>query len=658
MDVENGLFKKSGVSREAGEIKAPNGTNGIGKNGAFCMVISLLCVGLTIFQIFGFVTGRFPAMEQRSIFLGMILSITLLIHIRDKWQKGVVDLWSLFLLAGTVFATAYAFLNWNGMAFRVIRPERLDLIVGFLLLASVINCANVRLGRPLPIIAMAFFFYALLGNKIGGSMGTGSFTIQRVVSVLTMETSGIYGTILGTAARQIFVFILFGSFLEISGAGRFFLQLAGALFGSLKGSGAKVNTVAGGLLGMVSGSAVANVMAVGPMTVPMMEKDGFSKKFCGAVSAISGTGGQLMPPVMGTAAFIMAETLAIPYGDVTKSALIPGILFYLAIWISINFHSNRLGLKRSREKTEWLPIFKQGYYYFIPLIFLIVAISVWGFTPVKAGLWSTVLLIGVSWLNRESRMGFCAIREAMEQTAKNALTVTVACAVAGIMVGILSLTGLGLKLSTVLLTLSGGRLMALLIFTMIAGLIMGMGMTTTSVYIVLSVLVAPALVDFGVYPIAAHLFVFYFGILSCITPPVATAVFASAGLVGESPVKLGFYTAKRAIPIYVIPFLFVLNPELLLIGNHPLVMTAEIILSALIITALCGFVEGAGRREFTLLRRILLLAFSALGLSPFSVVKLISGLGILLLLWENYRKGPGETGKLSIRSVLGSVREE
>lgn len=601
-------------------------------------LISLLCAALTGIQLFGYVTGIFPAMQQRSLFLGFILSITLLIHIRNKLSMHIIDLWSIFVLAVTVFASVYVFANWYGMSFRVIRPNKLDLIVGLVLITAVLNCANVRLGRPLPLIALLFIFYALLGHRIGGSMGTGGFTIQRVISFLTMETSGIYGTILGTAARHIFIFIIFGSFLEISGASKFFLELAGALLGSLKGSGAKVNTMASGLLGMVSGSAVANVMAVGPMTVPIMKKDGFSNEFCGAISAISGTGGQLMPPVMGTAAFIIAETLSMSYGDVTKSALIPGILFYLTIWISINFHSNRLGLKKNKEKIDCRPILKNGFYYLIPIIFLILTISVWKWSPVKSGMWSTLLVIIVSQFNREKRMRLPDIWQAMVQSAKGALTVSVACAVAGIIVGILSLTGLGLKFSTVLLALSGSYKLVLMIFTMIAGLILGMGMTTTSVYIVLSVLVAPALVEFGVYPIAAHLFVFYFGILSCITPPVATAVFASAGLVGESPIKLGFYTAKKAIPIYIIPFLFVLNPELLMLGGNIGNILFEFCMSVLTIIALCGSIEGVGKNKFTKMERVLLFVAAICELHSSIIIKIVSNGVILAILLKNYLK--------------------
>ena len=601
-------------------------------------LISFLCVLLTGIQLISYIFGIFPAMQQRSLFLGFILSIILLIHIRSKLERKILDLWSVFLLLGTIFAASYTFINWYEMSFRVIRPEKLDLMVGILMIAAVVNCANIRLGRPLPLIGMLFIFYALFGQYIKGNMGTVSFTIQRVISNLTMETSGIFGTILGTAAKQIFVFMIFGSFLELSGASEFFLKITSTMLGSLKGSGAKVNTMAGGLLGMVSGSAVANVMAVGPMTFPMMKKDGFSNNFCGAIAAISGTGGQLMPPVMGTAAFIIAETLAVSYGEVTKAALIPGILFYLTIWITINCHSNHLGLEGRQEKAEWMPVVKDGFYYLVPIIFLIITISVLKWSPIKAGMWSTVLVVAVSQLNKEKRMTLKTIIQAMENSAKGALTVSAACAVAGIIVGILSVTGLGLKFSTVLLAFSGGHKIVLLIVTMVAGLILGMGMTTTSVYIVLSVLVALALVDFGVEPIAAHMFVFYFGILSCITPPVATAVFASASLLNVSPIKLGLYTSRIAIPIYIIPFLFVLNPALLMLEGTGVWIIVEFILSALTVIALCSSIEGCFVTELNGPERVLLFVGAVCELHTSVMVKLFSNLLIAIILLKNIRQ--------------------
>lgn len=601
--------------------------------------IALICMALTVIQLISYGFGLFPPMQQRSLFLGFILTICLLTVIRDKLVRHVLDLLSIVLLVGTVCASAYIFINWHSMSFRVVTPTRLDLIMGFLLLAAVIHCANLRLGIALPLVATAFIFYALLGSRIPGDLGTSAFSIQRVVAALTMETSGIFGTILGTASKQIFVFMIFGSFLELSGATRFFLDYAGTLLGTLKGSGAKANTLAGVLFGMVSGSAVANVMAVGPMTLPMMKQDGFDDEFCGTVSAISGTGGQLMPPVMGTAAFIIAETLSISYGDVTKAALIPGVLFYLTLWIMINCRASHLGIRGKREKRNSFAVLKRGWFYFVPIVFLILTISVLKWSPLKAGICSTILVILVSQFNKESRMTLKIVCRALENSARGAVTVSIACAVAGIIVGILSITGLGLKFSSILLAISGGYKLALLLLTMAAGLILGMGMTTTSVYIVLSVLVAPALVDFGIYPIAAHLFVFYFGILSCITPPVATAVFASASLLNVSPVKLGMHTSKFAIPIYIIPFLFVLNPELLMLEGGIAEILVEFILCGLTVLAMSGSIEGYYHAEFSRFERVLLFGMAMCELSTSPIVKAVSNMVIVLLILKNVMHG-------------------
>ncbi|MDD3253236.1 MAG: TRAP transporter fused permease subunit [Lachnospiraceae bacterium] len=605
-------------------------SNGIDK------IIRISCITLTVIQLVSYISGIFPAMQQRSIFLGFILEIALLMMIQEKLKNHVLDLFGIMLLIGSVAATAYVFFNWETMSYRVVSPGRLDLIMGFFIIASVIYCANKRLGLALPLVAMAFIFYALLGSQIPGNLKTSSFTIQRIVATLTMETSGIFGTILGTASKQIFVFMIFGSFLELSGATQFFLEYVGALLGGLKGSGAKANIMAGILFGTVSGSAVANVMAVGPMTIPMMKRDGFDDEFCGIVSAISGTGGQLMPPVMGTAAFIMAETLSVSYGEVIKAALLPGILFYMALWIATDCRLNHLGIRSKLEKKNSFKILKKGWFYFVPLIFLILTITVMRWSPLKAGMWSTALVVIVSQLNPEKRMNLRMIAKALENSARGAITVSIACAVAGIIVGILSITGLGLKFSTILLAISGGHKLFLMVLTMLAGLVLGMGMTTTSVYIVLSVLVAPALVEFGIYPIAAHLFVFYFGILSCITPPVATAVFASASLLDVSPVKLGISTTKYAIPIYIIPFLFVLNPALLMLEGSAIGVVAALLLCGLTIIALSSSVEGFFCSSYTKVERVVLFAMAMCECSQLVSLKIISNSVIVLILLKNY----------------------
>lgn len=602
-------------------------------------VITVLAIAMTAVQLWTYAFGLLPAMEQRSLFLGFTLGLVLLIDIRDGLKRDKLDLWSIFLLFGSVAACVYTFFAWNGMSLRIISPEKLDIVMGILILAAVIKCTNRRLGLALPLITLVFLFYALLGSYLPGEIGTGYFTVQRVTAHLTMSTSGVFGTVLGTAAKYIFVFVIFGAFLEHSGASAFFLELTDRLLGGTKGSGAKVGVLSGALFGTISGSAVANVMATGPMTIPMMKKNGMNGMFAGAVTSIAGTGGQLMPPVMGTAAFIIAETIAVSYGAVTKAALIPGVLFYLTLWVAINFHSNRLGLTGTKERKDWRPLMKGMVFYATPIVFLIAAISVLRWSPIKAGLWATVLVVVLSQFNKADRMGLKRILKAMEKAAYDSLSVGAACAVAGVIIGILSLTGLGLKFSGLLVALSGGHLLVLLVLTMLAGLILGMGMTTTSVYIVLSVLVAPALTAFGIAPMAAHLFVFYFGILSCITPPVATAVYAAASIAGESPMKLGWYTTKLAIPIYLLPFLFILNPELLMLEGSIWAILLEFILAALSIAALTAAVEGYCRTRLGLVERVVL------ALCPFAMLqrgiplKLCAAAVILAVFLWNWRRG-------------------
>lgn len=569
-------------------------------------LLAVLAIVMTGVQLWTYTFGLLPAMEQRSLFLGFTLALLLLMDLRDGLKRDKLDLWSIFLLAGSLIACAYTFLCWNAMSLRLIAPEKLDIVMGILILAAIIKCTNRRLGIALPLIMLVFVFYALLGSYLPGEMGTGYFTVQRLVAHLTMSTSGVFGTVLGTAAKYIFVFIIFGAFLSHSGASAFFLELTDRLLGGTKGSGAKVGVFSSALFGTISGSAVANVMATGPMTIPMMRKNGMSGMFAGAVTSIAGTGGQLMPPVMGTTAFIIAETIAVGYGAVTKSALIPGLLFYLTLWVAINFHSNHLGLAGTKERKDWRPMLKSSFFYVTPIVFLILAISVLRWSPIKAGLWSTVLVVVLSQFNPRDRMGLKKILKAMEEAAYDSLTVSAACATAGVIIGILSLTGLGLKFSGLLVALSGGHLMLLLVLTMAAGLILGMGMTTTSVYIVLSVLVAPALISFGISPMAAHLFVFYFGILSCITPPVATAVYSAASIAGESPMKLGWYTTKIAAPIYLLPFMFVLNPELLMLEGNIFQILLQFTMAAIGLAAIAAALEGCFRTRLSVPLRIVL----------------------------------------------------
>ena len=422
-----------------------------------------------------------------------------------------------------------------------------------------------------------------------------------------MELSGIYGQVAGISATYIFLFVLFGAFLENSGAGKFFIDLSTATVGKFSGGSAKVTTVSSCLFGMVSGSAVANVMTVGPLTIPMMEQSGYSKRFSGAITSVAGTGGQFMPPIMGAAAFIIAETLGIPYMNVAKAAFIPGVLYYLAIIFIIDLRSSKLHMKGLDEVPDWKVVLKKDFYLSIPVLLLVYFLAVIRWSPIKSGFWAIVAMIAVSWLRKDTRMGPKKILQAFEAGAYGSLDVAIVCALAGIMIGMLSVTGLGLKFSNLLLALSGGKLPVLLALTMVAALILGMGMTTTSVYIILSVLVAPALIKMNVTPLAAHLFVFYFGILSAITPPIATASYAAASVAKDDPMKLGWVAWKIGLSGYILPFMFISSPELLMEGSWPAIILATIS-GAIGIFALSVAIEGYYRGEVNVILRVLLLA--------------------------------------------------
>lgn len=607
--------------------------------------ITAVAILMSICHLITYIFGLMPAMQQRSMFLFFTTTIILLEAILGKLKENKIDLLSIFLLIGSTVACAYVFMNWYDMSFRVISPQKIDIILGILIIATVIECTRKKLGMALPIITLGFVFYALLSSYMPEIIKGSSSTVQRLVSYLTMETSGIYGMVLGTASKYIFIFVIFGAFLQNSGASEFFLDFTDCLFGRTKGGSAKVDVVSSGFFGMISGSAVANVMTTGPITIPMMKKNGFSSNFAGTVTAIAGTGGQLVPPIMGTAAFIMAETINVPYSKIIVAAIIPGIFYYMCLWIMINFHCNKMGIKGTKEKRDWKPIFKKGYMYLIPIIFLIVSISILQWSPVKAGVWGIALIIIASQFNKERRMGIKQIMKSLEDGARSSVSVGIACAVAGIVIGILSITGLGIKFSNIMLQISGDSLMLLLVLTMIAGLILGMGMTTTSVYIVLSVLVAPALVTMGVKPIAAHLFVFYFGILSCITPPVSTASFAAASIAEVPPMKLGMYISKKAIPIYYLPFLFVLNPALLMDAS-PLKILVSTIFAVIIMTGICAAIEGYFKSQLGMIQRIMLMICGAMFLNTSVIVEIVSVIIVLSIGVFNFNKSRQEESLL------------
>jgi len=559
------------------------------------LVMGVLGVGMSCFHLFTAAIGSLPTMEQRSIHLSFVLGM---IFLRSASRRpgafGIRDLVDCVLAVLGIAVTIYAAINWMDMSARVAFPEDIDLVMGVILVALVLEGTRRELGNAIPILAVIFILYALFGNLIPfKELAHRGYPLWRVLSNLTMATEGIYGQVLGVSATYIFLFVLFGAFLENSGASKFFIDLSLAFFGKSRGGPAKVATVSSGLFGMVSGSAVANVMSVGPFTIPMMTRLGYDPKFAGGVISVSGTGGQFMPPIMGAAAFIIAETLSMPYMEVVKAAFIPAFLYYVALWFIVDIRAQRENIQvvPDNQIPNWKEVLFKNFYLGIPLALLIYFLAVIRWSPLKAGFWCIISLLVVACFKKETRPTPERLFRALRDGATGSLSVAIVCAAAGIIIGILSLTGLSLKFSQLLISLSMGSMPILLMLTMLAGLVLGMGMTTTSVYIVLSVLVAPALTRMGVQGIAAHLFVFFFGILSAITPPVATASYAAASITKTSPTALGYEGWRIGLAGYIIPFMFIYNPTLLMQGS--ILEIGQSVLTAMIgIYCLAAALEG------------------------------------------------------------------
>ena len=379
-----------------------------------------------------------------------------------------------------------------------------------------------------------------------------------------------------------FMFILFGSVLEKTGMGKFIIDLAMALAGWSTGGPAKVAVLSSGLMGTISGSSVANVCTTGMFTIPLMKSVGYKPYFAGAVEAVASTGGQIMPPVMGAGAFILAQFLGVPYIEVAIAAIVPALLYYFAVMVQVHFEATRLGLRGlpRHQLPQLMPLLKSQGFLLIPLIAIIYFLLA-GYTPLKAAFNGIIVSYVLSFLNKETRLTPVRLKEAFEAGARGAIGVACACATVGIVVGMATLTGLGLRIAGAIVTLAGGKLLPTLLLTMCASILLGTGLPTTANFIVTSMMAAPALLQFGVPPMAAYMFVFYFGIAADLSPPVALAAYAGAGIAGADPMRTGFTAFKLALAGFLIPYIYVYNPMLLLIDYQPLEF-AQAVATALI----------------------------------------------------------------------------
>lgn len=557
--------------------------------GVWAWIVTFLGVALTVFHLYTAYFGMLPSQKQGAVHLGTALGIIfLLFPVRAGLQKSQnkIPWYDVFLAFTAMYVTYHKILFFDSiLQSRISGYSTPDVIISVAGILLVLEATRRTVGLPIVIVASVMIAYAVFGNYVPTRiLSHAGFSFERTTTNLWYRESGVFGTPIQISAKFIFLFLFFGVMLVHTKIGQFFNDIAYSLTGRFTGGTAKAAVTASALQGMISGSSVGNTVASGSFTIPMMKKSGFKPEFAAATEASASTGGQIMPPLMGAAAFIMMEYLGVPYTDIMAAAVIPAILYFSGIFIGTHFEAKRLGI--SGMPKEQLPIFKRlmikNGYMLLPLVVIIGTILI-GFTPQRAALYGILSAFLVSLIRKDTRMSLRGTVRVLEEGARVALPVIAAVATAGIIAGVVSMTGLGSKFAAGIIALANGYLILALIFTMVACIVLGMGLPTTANYVVTATIAAPALInDFGVAPIAAHMFVFYFGIVADITPPVCLAAYAGAGIARANPFKTGMTAVKLAIAAFIIPYIFVYNP--ILVGVDATILG----ISVAILTALIG----------------------------------------------------------------------
>jgi TRAP transporter 4TM/12TM fusion protein len=552
------------------------------------VVISVVFV---MFQLYATLSGHITAQVLRATHLAFVqLLAFLLFPATKKMPKNTLPWYDVVLAVIGAACWMYIVINFETLVRRSGNNTTLDVIIGIIGIIILFESCRRIVGLPIMTIAGCFVLYAFVGKYLPGFMHHRGYSLQRVVCHLFYNTEGIMGTPIGACSTFIFLFILFGALLEKTGIGQFFIDVCNAIAGGASGGPAKVAVLSSALLGTVSGSSVSNTVGSGSFTIPMMKRLGYKGEFAGAVEASASTGGQLMPPIMGAAAFLMAESLGMPYITIVKAAIIPAVLYFTGIFITVHLEAKKMNLKGlpKDQLPKFMPLFLSRGYMLIPLLVIIYFLCA-GKTAVFAALMGIVscLVIGfvVSLVDlakgRRPTFNGKDLVIVMCTAARNIISVAIACGMAGIIIGTVTLTGLGLKMGAGLVTLAHGKLFLTLIFTMIASIILGMGAPTTANYLITSTITAGAIIQLNVLPLAAHMFAFYFGIIADVTPPVALAALAGAAIAKAKPMKTAVNATKLAIGAFIIPYMFVFNSQMLMIDANA-VQLSYILLTALI----------------------------------------------------------------------------
>lgn len=632
-------------------------------------IIMGLCIFYSLFHLY-ITFNPMPALLQRAVHVGVGFALIFLVFPaskRSNRQKVIwYDwLWVLFALSGMAYLI-YEYQDIvttrGGMA------NQVDVIFSIITVICVLEGSRRITGWILPILASIFLLYPFISHFdfMPDRLLTRPYDMGDIFGQLFLKTEGLYSTAIGASVTFIFLFILFGAFLARSGMGQLFNDLALALAGHKKGGPAKVAVISSGFMGSINGSALSNVVSTGAFTIPLMKKVGYHKDFAGAVEASASVGGQVLPPIMGASAFIMAETTGISYGTIALAAVLPALLYYLGVIAQVHFRAGRRDLKGIAKES--LPrikdVMKARGHMLLPIVFLVVLLAR-GVPVGFAAAYTIAFTVVVSMLRPETRMGIKDVLGALEDGARQSLAVMAACAVVGIIIGVVSLTSFGTVMTSAIVTLGAGSLLLTLILTMLASMVLGMGLPSIPAYIITATMAAPALAGFDIPILSAHMFVFYFGIFANITPPVCLAAFAGAGIAGGDPMKTGLLSLKLALAGFIVPFMFVYNPTMLMIDPAGLAVTAKefplpplIEIVTVVVTSVIGVIglssalEGFFKGPMNPLMRVGLACGALLLIYPEIITDMVGGIIVLgiVALNINANKSKSPTSTISLNS--------
>lgn len=599
-------------------------------------IIKVIAIVMSIYQLWQSTFSKIQPLLHYSIHLTFILVLGYLLYApypdsdKNKVTKLDYVIAIIAMIAGIFYASQVGryLLRWP----QVDPLSVIDVIVGILIVVFVIEATRRTMGMVLPLISIVFMLYAFFGHKFPGILYHRNIIPIDVLDQLVFTTNGIFCSPIAVASTYVFLFVLFGSFFANSGAGDFFFKLSQAVAGKYAGGAGKVAIVASALFGTINGSPTANVVTTGSFTIPMMKQIGYSPLFSGAVCAVASTGGGILPPIMGTAAFLMVEMAGIPYKDIAIAATMPGIMYYLALFLMVHFRAKKTGLK-GMDPKELPPAGKtlwEGLPFMIPLVVLVVMLMK-GYTPSLAAVAGIIAVIAASWFKKETRMGLKSILKSLEEGALQSVVISLSCAIAGIVINGLMITGLSGKIASLVLSVGSGNLLFALIITAILCIILGMGMPVAAAYALTASLAIPSLYELGVAPMSAHLFVVYFSTLSAITPPVAVAAYAAAGIADADASKIGWVACRLGIVSFIVPFMFVFQPKLLInLADFGLDSVWVILTSLIGVFAISAGIEGWMKTKINGIGRIGLMGSGLLMMYPETLTDFI-GISILVV---------------------------